>query len=394
MNVRSIKYGNTFCAVEHAIDKNFCVLQLKKKKKELSLLNADVSKDFESLLKQIGGQKHLSLVINHEKVLTKQIDTVHTSKERIVKLAFPNIAIKDFYYDVFDNGITSFVSICRQEEVHSLLNEYAKHGISVIRFTIGFGSIIHISSLLNSESIQISNARFVFENGELTSVQKESAASYVKYDINGLRISSSHMLSLGAIIAYYSNAQNDSDDIAQKSLMKTYEQKRTFQLGIRFALGFLFLSLLINFLLFSNYRQNIAEMQEKLEINKSLKKQLTSLDNQVNQKKKLLESMNSVSSSKVIWYFDEISKTVPKTVSLTEVNFQPLVKPPKKETPILFRGKEIIVKGVSKDNIDFTNWITKLESFDWIDKVSFVNYGRGKKRKTTFDFLIVMNGGV
>ena len=69
--------------------------------------------------------------------------------------------------------------------------------------------------------------------------------------------------------------------------------------------------------------------------------QLTRLREIVTKKKKIVKSLTSASNSKVIWYVDEISKTVPSSLYLDEINYQPLEKPIKDEKPIVFKNDEI-----------------------------------------------------
>ena len=96
-------------------------------------------------------------------------------------------------------------------------------------------------------------------------------------------------------------------------------------------MGFLFITLLINFLVFSSYQRKVSELQTEVSINETYKKQLTRLNDLVIKKKKIVESISSASNSKAIWYVNEISKTVPTSLYLDEINYQPLEKPIKEE---------------------------------------------------------------
>ena len=47
------------------------------------------------------------------------------------------ILVNDFYYEVFDNGTSSLVSICRKEVVHETVKLFQEKGISVIQVFSG-----------------------------------------------------------------------------------------------------------------------------------------------------------------------------------------------------------------------------------------------------------------
>ena len=102
----------------------------------------------------------------------------------------------------------------------------------------------------------------------------------------------------------------------------------------------------------------------------------------------MVESMTSASNSRVIWYVNEISKTVPSSLYLDEIKYQPLAKPINEEKPIRFKNNEISVKGISRNDEDLIAWKSSLEKRTWVEKISFTNYGKGKTRRTSFDFII------
>jgi Tfp pilus assembly protein PilN len=85
---------------------------------------------------------------------------------------------------------------------------------------------------------------------------------------------------------------------------------------------------------------------------------------------------------------DAVAKTVPNTILLNEMNFQPLIGAVKKRKEIKFEKDKIIVEGSSKYNADFTNWIATLEKKTWIKNITIVDYKKTKKGLDTFVFVI------
>ena len=382
-----ITYGSVFTAVELANNSNFHLLALKRKKQELDILKKDVFTNFDDLILALKSCKHLFLIINSDKVLIKMVHFTHIAKESVVKTAFPNISINDFYYEVFDNGTSSLVSICRKEVVHETVILFQEKGISVIQFSLGNTSFQKLLPFLNDFHFHSSNGVFEVKDHKVIEWSKSKESSK-NYDVNGLTVTSNQLLPLAGIVSYCNGIDQSLEQKVQRNLVIDYQQKRIFQLGTRLGLGFLFITLIINFLLFNNYNTQVSELKSELAMNEVYKKQLLRVKDLVTKKKRMVERMNSVSNSRVVWYFDEIAKSVPRTISLDQLEYQPLLRSIKKDKPITYETNKMIVAGVTKDDSDLTYWINLLEKKDWIQKVTIKDIGGENTQLTSFDFVV------
>ena len=108
-----LTYGVTYSAIEHTNDsKNkemFSFLQLIKKRKELLVKSRGSYFDNESLVTCLKQLKHVFVVINNQQVLSKEESFTKDTPELITQRAFPNIALTDFYYEVYSNENKSFI---------------------------------------------------------------------------------------------------------------------------------------------------------------------------------------------------------------------------------------------------------------------------------------------
>jgi Tfp pilus assembly protein PilN len=278
------------------------------------------------------------------------------------------------------------VSIARKEVVDTVISTYKKAGISVIDFSLGNIVIKNLHPFISNETVYSSNAKIDFDEHTLTEIQKEIPPKE-NYKINDLEVSNTAILSLGGIIAYYS--KNASSSIS-KELKESYGQKRFFDVGLKVGLGFFMLLLLINFLFFSSYRDQVGKLTGELQLSETYKNQLNSLQSEVAQKKQLVKSVNSASNSKLSKYIDEIGISVPKTILLTKIEYQPKNGIQKADKKLQFAAHKIIIKGASKENEAFTQWISFLEKTPWIQRISINEYGKGKKITATasFEFII------
>ena len=390
-----LTYGNTFCAVEHSFTENATeeihFLQLKKTKKELLIEAKEHFSSIEEALVNHKAQKHLFLIINNQQVLFKKIKETHPNHELIVKKAFPNIKLSEFFYEVSQQQESSFVAICRKEYVDKLIQEYSVNGVSIINFSLHNLAFEFITPYLNQSEIKTSNALITFADNTVENIEKKLVTEE-EYTINNLQISNKYVLPLAGIISYFSNTANSQNNYTdlQQVLQKNYTSKRFYILGFKIALGTIFFVLLTNFVFFSQARKQLVTLTTQIEANTSYKNTLLQLKDRVDKKNELANSLTSLSTSKTSWYLNELGKSVPNTLQLNEIKFQPLVKSIKKNKEILVDKNKIIIKGSSKNNQDFSNWIAKLELENWIDTVVVISHGTGKQTTSTFEFVITI----
>ena len=174
MDKQFIKYGDTFCAIEHANNDVCYLLQLKKKQKELVISKQEKFSKQETLLNSLTNQKHIFLIVNNEQVLSKSIDFVNQSKQRVVKTAFPNISLQDFYYQVTQDSSRSHIAICRKEVLDKIIGIYTDKKISVINFSLGNLAVKSLLPFFENKTLSTSNAEIVIENNEIISITKET----------------------------------------------------------------------------------------------------------------------------------------------------------------------------------------------------------------------------
>ena len=383
-----ILYGKKYAAVEHTDKGGFNFLQLTKKKSEFIVSEQKQTSSFTALIDTIKGRKHLFLIINDAQVLTKKvINSFSEEKSTIVRTAFPNITLSDFYIDVYTNkNDNSFVAIARKEYVDGLITKYIKEGISIIDFSLGNNAIKNLQNVIKNEQIYSSNAAISFDEKTLTEIKKETIINE-RYKINDLEVSNNEVLPLSGIIGYYTK---ESSSEVYEVLKEKYAQKRFFDVGLKVGLGFLLSILLINFFFFSSYREQVNKLTGELQLSETYKNQLNELHSEVTQKKRLVKSFNSASNSNVSKLIDELGLSVPNTILLTQLNYQPNKGIVKADKPLVFESYKIILKGTSKVDADFSEWIALLEKKDWVESVSIKEYGQGKKTNAiaNFEFII------
>jgi hypothetical protein len=387
--LKYFKYGIIYAAIEHQNDdekEQLALLVLKKKKNEFRVENQKLLGSIKEVEETIPKNQHLYLVVNNNQVLSKSINK-ELSADKALQKSFPTIRISDFYYELIQLKEKTLVSICRKDYIHKLIDEYTNENLNIIGFTLGNNSIVHLLPFIENNFILTSNASFVKNNDELISYASQAKKDSNLYSINGLEITNNYILPLASILSYFTNAEFLTNNFQgfNESIKKQYSQKRFFNIGLKTGLGVLFISLLINFLIFDYFNKKITNLSHKAQINQSYKEQLLLLNNTIGKKKKMVDDIVNSSTSKTSLYFDKIGATVPGSILLISMNYQPFSAALEKEKNIVLNSKTIIIKGTSSSGIDFTNWVKVFENSDWIGSIEIIDYGIGKGKNTSFE---------
>jgi len=392
--LKYMKYGSYYAAVEHQSNdenKPLALLVLKKEKNEFRVETQKRLSSIKEVAETLKKNQHLYLIINNNQVLSKSVKK-ELNEDRALQNGFATIKISDFYYEIVQLEDSTHISICRKEHIQKLIADYNRHHLNIIGFTLGNSAIIHLLPFLESTSVSTSNASIAIANNLITSIDLKDNVDEHPYLINGIEILNNYTLPLAAVISYYSNGIKTAGNFNSYNTLisKEFAQKRFFNLGLKTGLAVLFISLLINFLLFDYYNGHNETLSQNSQINQSYKEQLLLLTNELNDKKKLVDDISNSTSSKTSFYFDQIGLSVPTTISLNSIGYQPVLKNIEEGKKIILSEQTLFIKGSSSNGENFLNWVKSLEKFDWIKSVDIVDYGTGKKLSTMFELRIAI----
>ncbi len=384
-------FGNLFCGVEHTSKNGLETiygLVLKQQKNEFSVAGEFNVQTISELKNRLESKQHVFVTINTEKVLFRMLEG-ELEEQRALPQAFPNIKIEDFYYEFHTSNDKTFIAICRKNVIESILKEYASHQYNILGFSLGNLGISQLEGVIEANTIQTSNGIVDFINSSISEISI-TTNELNNYSINGLRIRNLSVLSLAGILTYYTNSFSTNTNFIDHmmELKNNFKHKRIFNVGLRVGLGILFISLLTSFMLFTHYATKIEEEASSLAINKSQKTTFLKLVDEAAKKEKLLNDF-SLTSSRSSWHLDQLGQTIPNSIILTEMQWQPLVRAIKKELQIEIQERTILIKGIAHKAADFSKWIDLLEEQKWIEKVAINTYGNGNKRVPVFEIEII-----
>jgi Tfp pilus assembly protein PilN len=387
--LKNIIIGSAFGSVEITSlneESILNILVIRRKKKQLEIENELSIKDISEIKEFFNTSTPLILNINNNQVISKTLED-NLEGLNAINAAFPNLVHNDFYYEVYSNGITTFVSICRKAYIDSLISKIQNMGLFVVDFNLSCLRVSQITPFIEQKNISTSNNKISISEGKITAIENFEKIEDQSYSINGLSIKNKSVNGLASILCFYSNQNLTSHNYKEKtnSLQHDFEQSRIFNLVLTRGLGIILMLLLVNFLLFNNYTRKTDLINSELRINEDFNNSLTKLSEEVNKKKKIAAEVFSTDNTDVTFLVNKIGETIPESILLDELAYQPSEKNVKVDKEIKIRHQTIIIKGISKNNDTFSNWISLLEKEPWVDKVTVLNFGVSKSSYPTFE---------
>jgi len=389
-------FGNTYYGVEHAVVDNketILLFALKKKKRQLDIHFHKKLDSLDNISIQIPKGVGISLVINNDKVLSKKVLFSKDEDSKIIQNAYPNINIHKFYYDILKQKNACFITICRKEYVDTLIEDYRKKNLYIIHVSFGNHVLNNIREFIGSNEVYTTNALVEIDKEGLNEIFKQSDVKTQKYDINGLKVANTFLLSFAAILnVILSNKKNGHSNFNSKHhvLLIAFQQQRFFSQFLKVGLLFFLTILFINFFIFNHYFKKVSELRQTSQVNETSKQQLISLKENVDKKEKFIIDILKSESSKSSFYTNSIMVSLPESISISEFNFQPLTKRIKAEKPIEYEPNTMLLKGVSTIKNEISRWISELEGLDWVEKIVITDYSESNKTFTDFSLNITI----
>ncbi|MDH7445309.1 hypothetical protein [Aquimarina sp. 2201CG14-23] len=383
--------GKTFLAFEHSEQENAPIIigiKVIQKKDELDVTQHFIKVHFSELTEVIKASGKAHLIITDSNILSKTVDFIGTDQEVLAK-AYPNLDVDDFYYQILKTNTTSFVTVCRKQYVNEVIDKYKEANILITSIDLGSLKTTSLISYIQDTELQTYNTTITINNNQIASIQQGSD-QIRNYKIDSVVIPSTHTLPFASILDTVIDQTSISGNIEEKNteLLHRYKESRFFKNTLQYGIGFLLISLLINFFVFNSKYKTWQGLQEEEQIYTTQKEHIEKQQSIVSTKEDIVNSIITTGFSKGSYYTDQIIQSQPSTVILKSFSYQPIAKTIRSDKPIIVRDKTIAISGDSSDKISFTNWIQKIESLHFVNHVTIVNYGLDKKNTSVFEIAI------
>lgn len=388
--------GNTFYGLKVYQVENinkFHLVEVVKKKGELTITNSQGFDTLQELSKLCKTSIPIYLICNTSDVITKQLDSGSNLKNlAAVEYSFPGLELENFYYQISELKNQLLVSIAKKKSVDAHLHQLKKMDFNVVGFSLGLTSLSTILNYIDSETIYTNSKRITFGSNVNAkfSISKIEESSNVTYTVNGLQIENSALVAFSGVLDFLSNRiSHDSNfNTYIQKLQNEFKRNRIFKIIWKSYLVFLLFVLLSNFLFFNFYFNQVDSLIESLTFENENKKNLVTIKNRVSKKERRVDAVLSVSNSRTSYFLDKLGSSIPKSILLDEIQYQPLTKPVQPEKPIELQENIIIVMGNCIDSEDFSSWIAGLEIFEWVQSVETLDYDYKNQNSSTFKIKI------
>lgn len=386
--------GKKYIGIEHFSlnnEEKRAILLVEKKKDELVIEKKDRISFSDTLPEKWDKTLPFFLIVNTNQVIQKEVMGIDTSDEKLLHKGFPNTNWDEFYFEIWRLKTKSIVAICRKMYVEELLSNYHTQGISIAGISLGICSIAEISKYSETDEL-LTNHQTVSWNEETPIITANPKALDSTYNINGLDILNSHVLTFAGILRLLLIDTPNTGNLTNHSqqLYEDYNQQSFFSKGIKIMIGTLLTILLINFIIFTHYFKLAQETSENLLLSKSSLEEVIKTKQRILAKELKIKNVVAMTSSQSSLVINEITKRIPQSVLLTELVYHPLEKKIKPEEPILTQEKTITISGTTIDNAAFTHWVEAMEQLKWMNEVVITRFGKNELNETEFSIKLIL----
>ena len=354
---------------------HYAFLKLKRSKGELELIQSFTTDTLSELASHIDPKKSLWVQLNTSRVLNKPLGRDRPkTMEQWVKTVFPNLDLEQFYFQIMDWDKLPLVSIAKRSVVQEHLAKLKEHGWVPAGLSLGVAGLLPCMDFLEPP-IQGSNFRIAPTDDGSWNVSPAIWEPEHTVELNGLELPALHLLSFSHLLGHVQGMEPASNLTGfNQKLEHLAINKRLFQMGLQWGLGFLLTLLLVNFMLFSHYRSKTLDADGFIDPAQqaSLLKQVRE---RVEVKENKLQALMGSSNSRATYYLDQIAEGLPESILLDVLTYQPLTRPIQEDKPISLAADHIIISGQTNNKMEFSGWTAKLESMEWVQEVEIERYG-------------------
>ena len=346
-------------------------IALQLEKNNITVLDNWESNDIAQALGKIDKELPVFINLSGKGVLTKKVVQNNFSLNQLL----PNLKIEDFY----TQQTAQHISVMRKEQVDALCKQCEDEGVSVIGVSLNGFPIQNIQLVLDAKKDKIAtgNSSYLFEDGQITALEGPQEESSENMMVGGERIAHhqlvSYSIALQVLVHQIEIIQITQEEI--RELGEEYQQKKLFKTGSMALLGGVLALLLINFMLFSLFRNTHQSLNNELGLYEGQIKKIEALKNEVNHKNSFLTKTGWLNPSKTSFYADQLGNTVPKSIQLSQLVINPVdKKETKKQKETTFANQLIQISGTTNSSITLNAWIKQLKKITWVSTAEVLNY--------------------
>ena len=317
------------------------------------------------------------LIFNTQQVLSRSGKITKGSKEEQIHNLFPNINLEQFYYELTSDGDQTQGAICRRQLIDETLQSFYENHLIITGWSL---KRLNLINLPNSFQSVVNNTEMNSDNELL---------------IHGITIQKKYIPAFSGAFVLASKFRKSTTNfyLEEKKQKGKFLQHRLFKYGLPTATTILLLALLVNFLAFNSNYAEVTHIKGQSQINDLQKETVLKLQKRVNEKQKMLEEAINSSTSQSSFYVDQIATSLPKSMLLNELNYQPLINAINDDKAISYSENIILIKGTTQNSAAISNWISTLEKRAFIKDVEIASLQQDEENESQFEIRVSLESG-
>lgn len=372
------------CSVEVAFSDNgtiFYYTHLKNKNNKLEIVYTGSSEKLE-FPKNIEKNKiPVLLIANGKGVVLKRITISENSEqnfEGLIRANLPTINTSDFFVQLFKTSESAaFITLCRKEQINSILQELINKKIEVANVLIGATSISGLKPLWSDfNSIPTTFHAVELTNNEVDTISTLTSNEISKVKIDDINFDSSHSLGFAGGLSYLTQnkiAETDSAELVE--IENKHIEKNKFRVLMISCVAIAFTIAITNVVFYTNYFDKNNKLETELSVYQGKYEQINKLLSDYQQKKGLIENAGILNKNKLSEYADRIGGTIPEEVILSELYFNPKNDDEESEDSLVtFYNKQLILKGNCNKSMIINEWVNVLKMQKFVKDVSLEKF--------------------
>ena len=375
--------GNRYYSLEITTSsegERFHLLELQKSKGELHLVREKTFKNLDEIPGQTKKHIPIFLILNTNEVLLKSITKPgHEPAPDLLALAIPNLDREQFYHQTISCKASDFIALTKKSVLENWLKKFTDLKLQPYAISLGPLAIEQIAEWIDGE-ITFSGFLGTFDQKSLSELKSSDSNEAGSQTINGIEISSFGLLGFASILSDIKGVDTtgNTEGLA-KELSNTFFNQRFFTLGIQYGLFLCFALLLLNFLGWSFYTDEVNTFQDSQALNQEQLSKVKQLEKLVVSKQEKLETLQRMGNTRSSWYFDQVAQRIPSSILLDRFEYHPLLNQVRPNKPILLQKNKIFIEGTARNEQDFLLWTRALEDRPWVKGVFIDDYGKAPK---------------
>lgn len=360
----------------------------KKKKESILMIHQQHDLDFESCKKTLKKLNFFSLIITGKVIIHKKLNRTFASNNELIQSILPDAKPTEFCAQSFTFRDQNYGALIRKEILEKILFLFNGSKLYPLEILIGPYVANILPALTGKQTFRIitSNYHIRFDDNLISEVSSAEKHEVHELPVAEVEMHHANMIGLCTCInaGMHAIAISVLENETAKKLIGEAKQKGKFKFLLLLCVGVLMITVFTNFYFNQKFSKKHAQLDEQLILNKQAIEEMGKLENEITEKRSLV-GKNSIDQGPVISIMaDQLAKSVPQKIRLTNMEFFPVEGKIQKEKVIAFANNKIIIEGISNETDVLDAWINECKDLKWVKDVLLVKYNFDNEQKKGF----------